>query len=304
MTITFTCSHCGHTTQAADQFAGQSGPCASCGTQVTIPVPGTAKPAAKAYRRSASSNSSSGAVIGVVIVALLGGLVVCGGVMAALLLPAVQAAREAARRMECSNNLKQVALAMHNYHDTYKTFPPAYIANDAGEPVRSWRALILPFVEEAPLYDRYNFNVPWDSTENQFAISTAIRVYSCPSDPANATDTNYLLLTGTGTIFEVGKNPTFREIRDGTSNTIMAVEMHGSGINWSEPKDMDIETFVGMFGPNGTGSASSSHVGGLNVVLADGSVRFLSFNTDPVTVRGLSTSSGGEQISGQWDTGY
>ena len=78
-------------------------------------------------------------------------LVVCGVlvVLVALFLPALRfgGAREAARRMQCSNHLKQIALALHNYHDEYKSFPPAYIADESGKRMHSWRVLILPFIE-------------------------------------------------------------------------------------------------------------------------------------------------------------
>ncbi len=297
MPISFSCPHCGHTTQVADQYAGQTGPCASCGTQVTIP-----SALGKAYvapPRTTSSSSSSGAIIVIVIVGVLGFTVVCGGILVALLLPAVQAARESARRMSCGNNLKQIALAMHNYHDTYKTFPPAYIADEDGNPMRSWRASILPFIESSSLYDRYDFHVPWDAPENQFALSISIPTYSCPSDRASAetpTDTNYVLITGIGTMFEIGKQPRFASITDGTSNTIMAVEMRGSGIKWSEPRDMDIEAFVAMFGPNGSNQGASPHPGGLNVAMADGSVRFLPFSLSQQDARALATSAGGERV--------
>jgi len=297
MPISFRCPHCGHATQVADHFAGQSGPCASCGVQVTIPLP-AGKPSGGSPSVRASSGST-GVVIFIVIVAGLGVMMVCGGVLVALLLPAVQAAREAARRTSCGNNLKQIGLAMHNYHDTYKTFPPAFIADKDGEPIRSWRVLILPFLEQGPMHQRYDFNEPWDAPENQFAVSTALPAYACPSDPgrtATPTDTSYLVLTGPGTIFEEGKNPNIRNIMDGTSNTIMAVEIRGSGINWCEPKDLDIADFVAMFGPNGTGSQASPHPGGLNVLMADGSVRFLSFNTDAEMAEALATCNGGEKV--------
>ena len=298
MPISFSCPHCGHATQVADQYAGQTGPCVSCGGQVTIPLPG-GKPSGSPPPQTSGTSNSVGVIIVVVIVAVLGITVVCGGIMAALLLPAVQAAREAARRESCQNNLKQIALAMHNYHDTYKTFPPAFIPDENGEPMRSWRASILPFVEQMALYDRYDFHERWDAPENEFAIGIAIPSYKCPSDPSSAgapTDTSYVLVTGLDTIFEVGKQARIAAIIDGTSNTILAVEIHNSGINWSEPRDLDIEAFVAMFGPGGTGQASSPHPGGLNVVLADGSVQFLSFNISQQDARALATSAGKERI--------
>ncbi|MDP6554755.1 MAG: DUF1559 domain-containing protein, partial [Pirellulaceae bacterium] len=125
------------------------------------------------------------------------------GILVALLLPAVQAAREAARRMSCSNNLKQIGIALHNYHDTYKTFPPDAIwwggnrktglsrtTNNAGvsggQRNYTWIALILPFMEQQPLHDRIDFKVPGlrqnigNNTELQ---SVVLPAFLCPSDP-------------------------------------------------------------------------------------------------------------------------
>lgn len=76
-------------------------------------------------------------------------------------------AREAARRAQCSNNLKQIAFSLHSYHDRYGCFPPAYIADEEGKPMHSWRVLILPFIEEQALYDRYAFTEPWDGPSNR-----------------------------------------------------------------------------------------------------------------------------------------
>ena len=82
------------------------------------------------------------------------------GVLVALLLPAVQSAREAARRMSCSNNLKQLSLALHNYEDTHKTLPPAGIDSNQ----MSWTVLLLPYFEQQNLYDKFNFNKgAWNS---------------------------------------------------------------------------------------------------------------------------------------------
>lgn len=247
-----------------------------------------------------SSSGSTVAVVGIIIVAVLGVTVVCGGVLVALLLPAVQAAREAARRTTCSSNLKQIGLAMHNYHDTYKTFPPAFIPDEDGEPERSWRVLVLPFLDTQTLYERYDFNESWDAPENQFAVATDLSTYRCPSDPDSVpTETSYVLLTGPGTIFEEGKQPSIRNILDGTANTIMAVELSGANINWCEPKDLDIADFVAMFGPNQASNSRSSHLGGLNVLMADGAVRFLSFDNEAAFAEALATCNGNETI-GEW----
>ncbi len=110
------------------------------------------------------------------------------GILIALLLPAVQAAREAARRSECTNNLKQVALAMHNYHDTYRSLPPA-MWSCCWE---TWPVTLMPFIEQASLYDEYDIEGKWDwnriysSPANIDVISMWLDAYTCPSDTQDA----------------------------------------------------------------------------------------------------------------------
>ena len=116
------------------------------------------------------------------------------GILVSLLLPAVQAAREAARRMQCSNNLKQIGLALHNYHDTYNTFPPGVVTpgNCCSTPsAGTWTLFILPYMEQTPLYDRYDFRLWNDSNPgrtgatggpNAFVCMQRIPSYVCPSD--------------------------------------------------------------------------------------------------------------------------
>ena len=100
---------------------------------------------------SRSRVDSLGYVIIVGIVAL---------VLIALLLPAVQSAREASPRTNCKNNLKQIGLALHNYHDAYGSFPPAWTTDADGRPLLSWRVLLLPFLDEAPLYEEFDLTEP------------------------------------------------------------------------------------------------------------------------------------------------
>ena len=122
-----------------------------------------------------------------------------------LLLPAVNSAREASRRMQCSNNLRQIALALHNYHDTYGCFPPAYLADRNGKPMHSWRVLILPFIEQSALYQKYDFSEPWDGPKNSKLLSSMPHVYSCPSVARTAagrsTCTSYLAVVGPTTVW-------------------------------------------------------------------------------------------------------
>ncbi len=112
------------------------------------------------------------------------------GILIALLLPAVQAAREAARRAQCTNNLKQLGLAIHNYHDTHKTLPmnnrPIPPGSYPGRNGFSWIATSLPYLEQGPLYDQLDFRVPLiDSTvsDNRSLVEEPIDTLLCPSDP-------------------------------------------------------------------------------------------------------------------------
>jgi len=112
------------------------------------------------------------------------------GILVALLLPAVQTAREAARRVGCTNNLRQSSLALHNYHATFGVFPPSnshvrlVVNGDLRKfPGWAWSAFILPFAEEESLHDLIRFNLPSNAEENIQAIKTFIPFYRCPSDP-------------------------------------------------------------------------------------------------------------------------
>src|SRR5271155_4615272 len=111
------------------------------------------------------------------------------GVLIALLLPAVQAAREAARRTQCVNNLKQLGLALHSYESASRSFPPGYVSNfdasgnDTG-PGWGWPAMLLPQIEQKPLFDGVNFNMPIDDLSNPTTRLMWLTVFLCPSDSA------------------------------------------------------------------------------------------------------------------------
>src|ERR1044071_4083195 len=106
------------------------------------------------------------------------------GVLVALLLPAVQMAREAARRMQCSNNLKQIGRALHNHHDAIKVFPPGQIhTSTSGEPyTTTWGIELLPYLEQANLQARYDKTQLPTTANNVLVLQTRIKSYICPSD--------------------------------------------------------------------------------------------------------------------------
>lgn len=282
MPISYACPHCGKQSSVADQYAGQTGPCAACGKPITIP----GVPLKQNYAPAAAAAGGGLAVVAIVAVVML---VLCGGVLLALLLPAVQAAREAARRAQSTNNLRQLGLALHNYENTYRTFPPAVVTDANGKPLYSGRVLLLPFMEQQALYNAFNKDEAWDSPSNLVLSQSMIPTFKDPSNPNNADGkTDYLFVTGQGTVFAPGTTTNLGSITDGTSNTLLMVEIKGSGINWAEPKDLDISQAMAL--PPG------NHPGGNIILLGDGSVRFVSKSISPQVVRELATKSGGESV--------
>jgi prepilin-type N-terminal cleavage/methylation domain-containing protein/prepilin-type processing-associated H-X9-DG protein len=108
------------------------------------------------------------------------------GILVALLLPAVQAARESARRIQCSNNLKQIGLGLHNYADTNKRFPSSRVRwnlPSGGRVVHGWCILLLPYIEHASIQNRYDFNVSFHDVKNEPVSQIPLNVFSCPSSP-------------------------------------------------------------------------------------------------------------------------
>jgi prepilin-type processing-associated H-X9-DG protein len=217
------------------------------------------------------------------------------GMLIALLLPAVSPVRPQSRRAQCTNNLKQIALALHNYHSTHGSFPPAYVADASGRPMHSWRVLILPYLDHLPLYRQYRFDEPWDGPNNSQLAATSLGVFRCPEDQAGPpAETNYLLVVGPETAWPGARCVRLDEISDGASNTILLVEVRQSGIAWMEPRDLHVlQMAPGVNAKAGQG-ISSGHPGGANVAFADGLVLFLPDSLTPAELRGLLTIRGGE----------
>ena len=215
------------------------------------------------------------------------------GVGVALLLPAVQAAREAARRAQCVNNLKQFGLAMHNYHDVNNIFPPAAITDKDGKPLLSWRVAILPYIEQLELYNKFKLDEPWDSEHNKPLIAEMPRTFLCPSRKnPEAGQTCYCVWTGENTPFETPNGMGIAQFTDGTSNTLLVIES-GTPVVWTKPDDLafDPESKLPNFG------ATSLHPGGFNALFGDGSVRFLKNTINQAILKALISPHGGEVIN-------
>lgn len=287
------------------------------------------------------------------------------GILVALLLPAVQAAREAARRTQCKNNLKQIGLALHNYHDTQKSFPPGTVwgtgARYSNPRTGGYIMHIFPYLEQSNVYDKIDFSVSgilWYYGNNKAMTSATVETLLCPSDGEGGTHaidptqgpimkSNYLgFYSGyqQGDIFTTDPNKravfggnrgaSLADITDGTSNTMIVGEFltgasssefrgfafsdqaNGAqlytefGPNSSSPDrccnmtswcsnrpNQNLPAVAGNCSTTDTAGSRSRHTGGVQVLLADGSIHFISDSIDLTLWRHLATIAGGEVVA-------
>ncbi len=290
-------------------------------------------------------------------------------ILIALLLPAVQQAREAARRTQCKNNLKQLGLAIHNYHDVHSCIPIADV-DGTSTPV-SAHARLLPYIEQAQLFALVDFNVAYNHANNDAARMAEVQGFRCPSDPTPLPGSiggrnNYYWNAGNGVVMYASgttgqpepngiiyhtKRYRFSDITDGLSNSAcMAEKLTGDGSNGvatertdtfrpgTYPNDADEATsqcnatdvtdlarqgysnvggpwlqqyhstnqYNHVLPPNGRScmfppgriatTVNSQHIGGVQILLCDGSARFVSDSIDIGLWRDIGSINGGEVL--------
>jgi prepilin-type processing-associated H-X9-DG protein len=243
-------------------------------------------------RVSGSGMATTGIVLGCVSCVLMF-LVV--PVLMALLLPAVQAAREAARRAQCTNNLKEIALAIHNYEVKEGSYPPAAKYDANGKPLLSWRVLILPYMDQQSLYQQFHLDEPWDSPHNMPLAAKMPQAFACPSNPLAQNMTTYQVIVDPRSLF-TGEPSGVRlqDVPDSTSNTLMVLEAV-TAVPWSKPEDLSLASKDPLLG------MGSKHPGGFNAAMGDGSVQFIrTFGANainPQALKALVTRNGGETVA-------
>ncbi len=228
-------------------------------------------------------------VLGVLFVLFL----LCAGVLVALLMPAITAANTAAQRMSTSNDMKQIGLAMHNYHDTFQQLPPAYVTDSDGEPASSWRVSLLPFIEAQPLWDRWSSGDAWDGPANAALLSETPAAYRAVSEPdvgPHSGECHVFAIRDPRSLFPSDEKIHFRDVTDGLSNTVAFVYLPERSVPWSAPQDISLD---GAYQEISKASPQSP----AHFLMGDGSVRMVSNTLSRETFEALVTRNGGEMIS-------
>jgi prepilin-type processing-associated H-X9-DG protein len=218
-------------------------------------------------------------------------IVAVTGILVAMLLPAVQAAREAARRNQSLSQLKQLMLSMHVYADLRKVLPPHASYSPDGKPLLSWRVHMLPYLEETALYNQFHLDEPWDSPHNRTLIEKMPDVFNNPNvnEPGK---TIYLALVGPECVLDGSTDGMrFAKITDGTSRTIVLVEADADqAVEWTNPDDIKFDP------KNPHAGFGNLRPGGSNAGWADGHASFIANDIDPALLKAMITRNGGETI--------
>lgn len=223
-----------------------------------------------------------------------GVVLLIGFVAVAFLLPVTRSARPTAYRSQCKNNLKQIAIALHNYHDQYHAFPPAYTIDADGKPLHSWRTLILPYMEQKALYYKIDLTKPWDDPVNAEAYKSGIEAYRCPATKGPANHTSYMAIVTSDSCFRSTEPRMLSEITDETAKTLLVIEVDSeSAVHWMAPIDADEAFIIRM-----CLKTNLTHTGGMHVAFVDGSVTFLNQTVSPGTLHALISIAGKEPLIG------
>ncbi|MHB1036430.1 MAG: DUF1559 family PulG-like putative transporter [Pirellulales bacterium] len=238
------------------------------------------------------------------------------GILIALVLPAVQQAREASRRIACANNLHQIGIALHCYHEVYRWFPPGGVEwRPTGHPEKrqlAWSAFLLPYLEQQPVYRMLDLSLPFDDPRNAEGAAQVLPVYLCPSVSRQSN-----LVQGRGACDYGGiygerisspNDPpkgtmlydqpvSTSMIFDGTSQTLIVSEDSGfQDGQWINGRNIFDQAFAINMAPAFENDIRSNHYGGANALFADSSARFLNEKMALAILAAICTRAGGEPV--------
>ena len=217
---------------------------------------------------------------------------VIGFVLICLVIPATRrSAGPAARRMQCSNNLKQIGLALLNYESKYGRLPPAFTLDGENKRLHSWRTLLLPFLEQADLYSKVDLTKSWDDQANDAVRQVTLSVFRCPSNNTKQGQTIYLAVVCAKSSLQPNRGRTIEEFVGRLSDKVAVYEAEPSqAVHWMSPEDADEKMFL-----SSNGQSKTPHEGGRHALFVDGGVQFLSSKISAEILRGMIAFDGGEE---------
>lgn len=200
---------------------------------------------------------------------------------------------------QCRSHLKHIGLALHNYHSTWGSFPPAITRDENGRPMHSWRMLIMPYIETPSVYLEYRLDEPWNGPHNRM-LADRNEVYQCPADAAAMrTWTSYVGILGDETAWSTSRAFAMGDFTDGVEHTILITEVVGSGIHWMEPRDLHVSQMAPVINSIAGQGMSSRHKGGVNALFGNGATHFLNNTLDRSNLAALLTKDGKDD-AGDW----
>jgi len=211
----------------------------------------------------------------------------------AVVMPLVEQGRERAKRQQTVDSLKRIALAMHNYHDTHAKYPAVGSVGPDGKPLLSWRVHILPYIGQAGLYKQFHLDEPWDSSHNRKLIEKMPETYRCPASGLERHEgsSTYRVVMGKETVFTGDDAVPMKEIKDGTSHTILVVEVDdANAVVWTKPEGLLLDP------DNPTKGLGGHFKNGFHAALCDGSIRFIHESIAPKILYALFTRAGREVV--------
>ena len=258
------------------------------------------------------SMTSTARVVGLIVVLFTAGIAIVGVSHQVIWLltspqPLVTSSWEASTRSRSQNNLKQIGLAAHNYHDLWQSFPAGGDLSQTGVPMHSWATRLLPYLDEAPLHQQIDLTLPWSDARNAEQFQTIVSALSNPGlkhlqdgMSHQHTPDGYAAAHYAGNIHVLPANAlmSLQQIEDGSANTILAGEVIAGFRAWGDPLnlrnpargiDSDPLKFCGPW------QLSSDHRL-VNFMMCDGTVRTVGGEIDPQVLRAISTPAGGENL--------
>lgn len=298
MPFEFVCPYCHCKTKVLDRYAGQSGPCVDCGKIVTMPhfnSNGVLIPTIVTTNRTPLVTSKEGrtwmpAIIGACVIA---SILMISGLVLAVAWPNLKNGFQRVAQSRDLSNMMTIAEALNAYSDRYGTYPPPVVSDANGLPMYSWRVLILPFMGHESLYKRFELSKPWNSPANQSLLSQMPSEFASPNSPdaAGTYETNYVLITGPGTLFPPS-GPLART--NSEKNTILVVETNNL-CAWSQPGDIDIGRGLRV-GQKPLVDVGGLHQGSFTAVSVDEERFRLPSDVPQAVLDALVTPNGGENV--------